>query len=140
MLMLLGELVAGNELGHDDNELNSGDALDITTIGADDDSTDSLDNVDAAELFSDTTGISAATSTDSFSSDSLFFSGILRNFLSLNELSGVAGDEVDDVDSIGLDRCFSFSNFEVSFNFPHLIILFFLEELAEGDEEDDLFC
>ena len=43
MLMLLGELVAGNELGHDDNELNSGDALDITTTGADDDSTDSLD-------------------------------------------------------------------------------------------------
>ena len=139
MLMLLGELDDGNELGHDDTELNSDDALDITTTGADDDSTDSLDNVDAAELFSDTNGISATTSTDSFSffSDSLLFSG---NLLSLNELSGVAGDEVDDDDSIGLDRCFSFSNFEVSFNFPHLIILFFLEELAEGDEEDDLFC
>ena len=66
MLMLLGELDADDELGRDDNELNSDDALDITTTDADD-STDTLDNVAAAELFS----------------------GNLLNFLSLIDLSGV---------------------------------------------------
>ena len=130
MLMLLGELHADNELGRDDNELNSDDALDITTTDADD-SADTLDDVAAAELFSDLTGISAATSTPS-----VLFSGNLLNFLSLIDLSGVSGDEDDD--AIDLDRCFSISILEVSFNFPLLLILFFIEELAE--DEDDLYC
>ena len=42
--MLLGELDADDELGRDDNELNSDDALDITTTDADD-SADTLDDV-----------------------------------------------------------------------------------------------
>ena len=84
MLMLLGELDADDELGRDDNdELNSGDALDITTTDADD-SADTLDDVAAAELLSDLTGISAAASTAS-----VLFSGNLLNFLSLIDLSGV---------------------------------------------------
>ena len=88
MLMLLGELDADNELGRDDNELNSDDALDITTTDADD-STDTLNDVAASELWSDFTGISAAASTASE-----LFSGNLLNFLSLIDLAGVVGDKM----------------------------------------------
>ena len=149
--MLLCELVACDELGRDDDELNSVDALDITTTDSDDDdSTDILDNMAAAELFSDITALSTATLTDSVAdSDSVFFSDNLPNFLSISlfGISGVAGDEDEDDDDVGddedddsicLDRCFSIFILELGFNFPPLLILFFTEELAEN--EDDLYC
>ena len=148
--MLLSELVAGDELGLDNDELNSVDALDITaTDSGNDGSADILDNMAAAELFSDITALSTATPTDSVSdSDSVFFSDNLPNFLSISlfGISGVAGDEdVDDADvgddedgdSSCLDRSFSLSILELgfSFNFSPLLILFFTEELAENEDD-----
>ena len=149
--MLLSELVAGDELGLGNDELNSVDALDITaTDSGNDDSTDILDTMAAAELFSDITALSTATLTDSVDdSDSVLLSDNSPNLLSisLSGISGVVGDEdVDDADvgddedadSSCLDKCFSLSNLELGFNFnfsPLLILFFFTEELDE-DEDD----
>ena len=150
--MLLSELVAGDELGLGNDELNSVDALDITaTDSRTDDSTDILDTNAIAELFSDITALSTATLTESVDeSDSVFLSDNSPNLLaiSLSGNSGVVGDDEDvgdadvgddeDGDSNCLDRCFSLSNLELGFNFnfsPLLILFFFTEELDE-DEDD----
>ena len=148
--MLLSELVAGDELGLGNDELNSVDALDITaTDSRTDDSTDILDTNAIAELFSDITALSTATLTESVDeSDSVFLSDNSPNLLSisLSGISGVAGDEdVDDADvgddedgdSSCLDRSFSLSILELgfSFNFSPLLILFFTEELAENEDD-----
>ena len=148
--MLLSELVAGDELGLGNDELNSVDALDITaTDSRTDDSTDILDTNAIAELFSDITALSTATLTESVDeSDSVFLSDNSPNLLSisLSGISGVVGDEdVDDADvgddedadSSCLDKCFSLSNLELGFNFSSLLILsFFLTEELDEDEDD----
>ena len=151
--MLLSELVAGDELGLGNDELNPVDALDITaTDSLTDDSTDILDTNAIAELFSDITALSTATLTESVDeSDSVFLSDNSPNLLSisLSGISGVVGDEEDDVDdadvgdnegadSICFDQCFSLSNLELdfSFNFSPLLILFFFTEELDEDEDD----
>ena len=151
--MLLSELVAGDELGLGNDELNPVDALDITaTDTGNDDSTDILDTIAATELFSDITALSIATLTGSVdASDSVLLSDKSPNLLSISfsGISGVVGDEEDDVDdadvgdnegadSICFDQCFSLSNFELdfSFNFSPLLILFFFTEEIDDDEDD----
>ena len=150
--VLLSELVAGDELGLGNDELNSVDALDITaTDSRTDDSTDILDTNAIAELFSDITALSTATLTESVDeSDSVFLSDNSPNLLAIS-LSGNSGVVVDedigdadvgddeDGDSDCLDRCFSLSNLELGFDFnfsPLLILFFFLTEELDEDEDD----
>ena len=151
--MLLSKLAAGDELGLGNDELNPVDALDIAaTDTGNDDSTDILDTIAATELFSDITALSSATLTGSVdASDSVLLSDKSPKLLSISfsVITGVVGDEEDDVDdadvgdnegadSICFDQCFSLSNLELdfSFNFSPLLILFFFTEEIDDDEDD----